>query len=241
MAIERKIPTLAGKIVSYQHCLETLSDDNAQWVIENTEEAIVLFVDAVKNRGKQVVEKTVETIKRILTARRSTKVGAMTADELIEAIEEVKEGKEKNEISNEARFILKKTALAEKLGQIDHIILTPADLGFTLIPHTDAFMTKKFCAEWSAKHLEGCVIELCEPEDGPQLRLQYQDQSKDEVLWIAMDRITDSDGNPSVFCVGRYGDGDRWLNAPLASESDRWDLGNRVVFRLRNVLLPLAP
>lgn len=64
--------------------------------------------------------------------------------------------------------------------------------------------------------------ELCPAEIGPQLRLQYKDQPKDGGFRIAMEPITDSDGDPAVFCVGCSGSG-LWLGASRGESGDRWD------------------
>ena len=242
MATKQQIPTLAGVIVSNQHCFEPLPNDDAQWAIEHPEEAIGFFVDAVKNRIKQTVQTVVEAVKRALTPWKTITVGGTKTKALIKAIEEKKGDKEKNEVGDYARDIMgkKEFVIAEKQAHVDLVILTPADFGFTAMPRTDEFLTKEFLAEWSKKHLDGYVVELCEPEDGPQLRLQYQDQPKGEVLWMAMERITDSDGHPDVFFVERFDGGERWLNASWVRAYGRWGLDFRLVFRLRKVAVPSA-
>lgn len=48
--------------------------------------------------------------------------------------------------------------------------------------------------------------------------------------------VTDSDGNPNVFNVGRNDDGKQLLNANYANPDNRWNLGNEIVFRLRKSL-----
>ena len=199
------------------------------------------FVSELILAFRASTEKTKEIVKRVLTPWRTITVGGTTTEALTKAIEEKKGTKEKNEVGDYARDIMGKDAfvVASKPEQVDLVILTPADFGFTAMPRTDEFLTKKFLAEWSAKHLEGCLIELCEPEDGAQLRLQYQDQPKGEVLWIAMERITGSDGHPDVFRVERHGDGRRWLDAHWVYPYAQWSLGARLVFRLRKFPLPL--
>lgn len=48
---EQQIPKLVGQIVEHQHCFSVLSIEDAQWAIQNTESAISLFVQAIKNRN----------------------------------------------------------------------------------------------------------------------------------------------------------------------------------------------
>lgn len=91
---------------------------------------------------------------------------------------------------------------------------------------------------------EGCIYQetcdlivasghtLCEPEDGPQLRLQYPDQPKGESLILAMKPIRGSGGDLSVFRVG-HGDNGRWLHAGFGDPDFFGDGGCRFVFRAR--------
>lgn len=123
--------------------------------------------------------------------------------------------------------------------KIDTIILTPADFGYERMPTTTELLDPARLAEWSQQNAhrlpEGCVVELLPAEAGPHIRDQYKDQPKGEILWIAMERITDSDGGPLVFYVGRDDGGEQWLSTRWANPDGRWDLGNRIVFRLRKV------
>ncbi|MHB1086553.1 MAG: hypothetical protein ACYCZ0_02280 [Minisyncoccota bacterium] len=120
------------------------------------------------------------------------------------------------------------------------IDLCPADLGFTENPTTTELFDVKRLADWSAANLGGYVIELCPAEVGPHLAIQYKDQPNGEVLWVAMERIPDSDGRPDVFVVERYDDGTLWLRNDWASPDVRWHLAHRIVFRLRKVSSALA-
>lgn len=52
---------------------------------------------------------------------------------------------------------------------------------------------------------------LCFAEVGPQLRLQYEDQSRDEWLLVGMEPIVGSDGRSYVFSVVHDGNGRREL------------------------------
>ncbi len=72
---------------------------------------------------------------------------------------------------------------------------------------------------------------LCEPGDGPAIRRELKDQPLGDAFWVAMKQITDSDGYPSVFYIGRRG-GERWLYAYWVNPGYRWNLGREIVFRL---------
>lgn len=48
--------------------------------------------------------------------------------------------------------------------------------------------------------------------------------------------ISDSDGNPNVFNVERNDNGKLWLDNDWTNPDNRWNLDNRIVFRLRNSL-----
>ncbi|GEM_PF-1710208 len=240
-ANEEQATKFAGVFVEHHKLLTSAPSSEIQWAIQNPQDAIALFVLALVNRGKQVGEQIVETakqiVKRTLTPWKIIQVGDTTTEKLLETVE-----KTGREISPNARDLTTKPAfkIAEKPEQVNLVILTPRELGFTRNPRTDAFLTKEFCAKWSVENLQGQVIELCEPEDGPQLASQHPDQPNGEILWMAMERITDSDGNPDVFRVGRRGGGELWLGAGWARPGDEWNLDARIVFRFRTVTLPSA-
>ncbi len=72
-------------------------------------------------------------------------------------------------------------------------------------------------------------LELCPAEVGPQLRLQYPDQSKDEWLRVAMEPIADSDGVLHVFDVN-HGGGERWLDGGDGRPGRFWNGGIHWLF-----------
>ena len=77
-------------------------------------------------------------------------------------------------------------------------------------------------------------LELCPNEVGPQLRLQYKDQPKDEWLRIAMEPIIDSGDDLGVFYVGHDVEG-LWLYTFWFNSQNVWNPDNRWVFvRSRN-------
>ena len=76
-------------------------------------------------------------------------------------------------------------------------------------------------------------LDLCPNEVGPQLRLQYKDQSKGEWLLIAMEPIAGSDGGLSVFRVERRGGGGQWLGGVDGRPVSFWGADDRWVFLRR--------
>lgn len=107
--------------------------------------------------------------------------------------------------------------------EVDLVILTPKDLGFTANPTTTELYAR-------AKKRG---YDLCPADVGPVLRVNYDDQPNGEWLYIAMEPITGSAGSPHVFLVKREGDGRRWLDGDWTHPGDPWGLGRRIVFRLR--------
>lgn len=78
-------------------------------------------------------------------------------------------------------------------------------------------------------------LELCPAEVGPQLRVQYKDQPKDEWLLIGMEPITGSDGNLSMFIVEHDDDG-LWLSSDGGRPGYVWHGSRRWVFLRRKPL-----
>jgi hypothetical protein len=75
-------------------------------------------------------------------------------------------------------------------------------------------------------------LDLCPPQVGLQLRVEYKDQPMNEWLYMGMKPITDSDGNPDVFRLGRLTDG-TWLGSDWAEPDGQWDPKHEFVFSLR--------
>ncbi len=82
-------------------------------------------------------------------------------------------------------------------------------------------------------------LELCPPEVGPHMRLNYKNQPLGEWFRIAMKQISGPVGNPYVFDLERISDG-VWLDSDWAEPGRRWDSDFEFVFRLpslRNYIL----
>lgn len=126
-------------------------------------------------------------------------------------------------ISDYAKDVMSKPAW--KSGDKETVRFARAkvgDLGFTEQP-----TTAEICVR-----IKELGHSLCEPCDGPALRLALKDQPKGDYFWAAMEQITDSDSDPFVFFVRRR-DGLPWLLANWTSSDYRWYLDFEFVFRLR--------
>ena len=124
-------------------------------------------------------------------------------------------------LSDWASDILGKTAFtsATEESEVDLVKITVAELGFRKGARRDQIYER-------AKQLG---LELCPPEVGPQLRLQYKDQPKDEWVLIGMEPIVDSDGRLLVFLVGRH-DSELWLSSDGGFPGGFWGADDRWVF-----------
>lgn len=167
--------------------------------------------------------------------RESLMIGGKTLKELEAALdEEDSQGNLRFQVSSYARSMLhsKKHFIdpvnerhRERQGHPETITLvrlTVADLGFPRGATTEEIYER-------AKTLG---LELCPAEVGPYLRLAYADQPMGEWFYIGMKKITDADGYPDVFGIGRNGFG-LWLFGSWADPEQHWDPDCRFVFRFR--------
>ena len=75
-------------------------------------------------------------------------------------------------------------------------------------------------------------LQLCPPEVGPQLRLQYVHQPSEEWLRVAMKAIADSGGDLRIFAVG-HGRGELWLDSVDGRPVSFYEPQHRFVFARR--------
>ncbi|MDZ7798600.1 MAG: hypothetical protein U5L76_03185 [Patescibacteria group bacterium] len=124
-------------------------------------------------------------------------------------------------ISDWSRDIMSKPTftLANSETTVELFTATVAELGFS--GHT--------CFNNICTRIRELGYELCPAEVGPQLRLQYPDQPSNECLYIAMESITDSDGDLELFYVG-HGAYGRWLSTNCGLPDFVWSPDHRFVF-----------
>lgn len=146
-------------------------------------------------------------------------VGGKSAEELIDEIEA---GGKFTSVSAESMM----RSAAWKPGEKETVRfgrVTVRDLGFTTAPTTSEI--------WSRIQTLGHF--LCQPWDGPALRLALKSQPKDDVFWLAMEQITDCDGYSCVFSLTHRRSNRRlWLYGRCAEPTTEWWLHLEFVFRL---------
>jgi hypothetical protein len=121
--------------------------------------------------------------------------GQKTANDFRKAIK-----KANCKVSDWASDILGKpefSVAATKEIEVDLVNISVSELGFP----NGATREKIY------KRAQELGLQLCPPEVGPQLRLQYKDQPMNEWLLIGMKPVTGSDGNLKVFNVERNDNG----------------------------------
>lgn len=162
-------------------------------------------------------------------------LGNQTKQELVKELEQreqlEKQDKDKIYISDSAKSMLKNEDffILEKKEQQKFIKLKVQDLGFKNNTTTEQIYER-------AKELG---LDLCPPETGPKIRLNYEkifkkEQPLGEYFRIAMKQISDSNGDPSVFLVNRYDDGKSWLYGSWVRPDDGWSPSDRLfVFSFR--------
>jgi hypothetical protein len=141
-----------------------------------------------------------------------TTVRDKSKEELIKELEEREKydsPEDKIHTNDSARSMLQNPdfTVINKPEKITLVRLKVKDLGFKQDPTIEQFYNR-------AQELG---LELCPPEIGPHLRLNYQEifkreQLKGEDLYIGMKQIIDSSGHQNIFYVHRYYSGERWLD-----------------------------
>jgi hypothetical protein len=128
-----------------------------------------------------------------------------------------------NQMSTYVGQMLNKIEPLQTLEPINLVSFTVGQLGFPNGATLQDIYTKA----------ESLGLELCPPQVGTELRLQYTDQPNGEYLTIAMNPITDAGGNPRLFYVGQD-DSKSWLSYNDGGRLSReWGSDRRFVFRSR--------
>ncbi|MCI0542671.1 hypothetical protein L0Y69_02905 [bacterium] len=143
--------------------------------------------------------------------------GGKSADQLISEIEAF------DKISDHGKSMLKNREFVpgKNREKITLIRLTVADLGFKSGATTDQI--------YERAQILG--LELCPADTGPNYRLKYRNQPLNELIYMGMKQVADSDGRQSVFGLER--DDGLWLHGFWAVPGNGWHPDHKFVFRLR--------
>jgi len=118
--------------------------------------------------------------------------------------------------------ILQKISFSKERKEYNLVSFSVKNLGFPRGANTKQIYDKA----------EELGLEICPPEVGPLLLLNYLDQLSDEYLRISMKAIEDSNGDAQLFYVGHDG-GARYINTNWGDLDHSWGAGNRFVFLSR--------
>lgn len=110
--------------------------------------------------------------------------------------------------------------VVDKEEQVDLVNISVAELGFDRATRYDAI-----CAR-----AEELGLKLCPSEVGPQLRLQYLDQPRNERLHVAMEAIYDLDGDWNILNTEHDAVG-FWLREDCGNPDHCWRPDDRFIFR----------
>lgn len=197
-----------AKLVSrIAECLPEMSKEQKQGWIENPK------------RLQQVLKVLAEVPSDPAVWKRITLGnGPKNADGYRKAINDkgMRTGDWASDIMNKPAFTITKDKT-----EVNLVVVSVGELGFPKGATREAIYQ-------AAKKLG---YELCPPDVGPELRLQYPDQPKDEWLIIGMEPITVSGGRLKLFCVGHDGYG-QWLGSCYGDPDSVWFAGNDFVFVL---------
>ena len=166
----------------------------------------------------QIAEVIVSGLQKIFKVWRTIKLGTglKTSDDFRKSIKA-----NGMNVGDRASDILEKPDFTSAVGEteVDLVKVTVAGLGFKQGARRDQIYER-------ARELG---LELCPPEVGPQLRLQYKDQPIGEWLLIAMEPFAGSDGCLRVFDVWHDGRG-LWLDGYYGRPGYFWGPGSQWVF-----------
>lgn len=218
MATVQQINVLAARLVEHQAKFLPMATPDAQYVIRHTNDAIDLFIEAIRNRPEY-------------DADCYPSWGPIDLDTIRDSDAFYKALKRSGlKVSQWAKDILGKPAfrlrMASEKKEINLVRVSVADLGF---PN-------------GAHHLDICNrafkfnMRFCPAEVGPQLRLQYHDQPVGEKLRIIMEPIEGSEHlgriDSFVFFVEHKKDEGPSLNAYAVSGfgSEYWRPDQECIF-----------
>jgi hypothetical protein len=189
------------------------------WV--NNPQALKKFLCGLSRTENKIEETVPVTSMKQWQTWRTIKLGTglKTADDFRKAIKQA--GAKIDDWGNDILGNTSFTTSNEEI-EVELVVASVAELGFK-----DGAIRMDLYIR--AKELG---LDLCQPEVGPQLFLQYKDQPKGEWLTVAMEPIADSARRLRVFRIG-HGDGGRRLRVDYGRPDRFYGADRRFVFLRR--------
>ena len=127
-------------------------------------------------------------------------------------------------MSEWSRDLLTKVSLAPSRTEINLVLLSGAQLGFSYDP----------CLREVVESARKRGLEPCPNEVGPLLRMQYPRHPEVGSIHVVMEPIADLDGKLCMFTLEQHEDSS-WLVADSAVPKGRWSLKDLWVFVLPDI------
>lgn len=187
---------------------------NINEINENTKAYIGEWNPEIMRKLPDIVEYLYESFPEKKIFRKNIELTTKTGDEYTKELK-----KEGNKINDHAQDILNKLETLKQNESIDLVSFSVKQLGFPKGATLQEIYNK-------AKEFG---LELCPPQVGPELRLNYKDQPDNEYLKIAIELLSDRDGDPVLFSVERVFSEPRLYNY-RGRLDDPWHSTTRFVF-----------
>jgi len=208
MATEQQVPVIVARFVEHQSGFASLTTEDGQWVIQNTVEAISLFVEAVKNRAKTVagyfrrlglsVTIPVTTGKRTIAGARKVFTGYIDSDFTNWGLDVPGEAKPETKV--EALELTKDGTFKDfftSLGDLDKLVMTDDQIIWVVENRSDLLIMDGN-ANFFLKKVNGEFFVALVNRRGGGLRVEAWLLSSDYV-WSAVYRLRVV--VPQVLCV----------------------------------------
>ncbi|OGI76226.1 hypothetical protein A3C57_01310 [Candidatus Nomurabacteria bacterium RIFCSPHIGHO2_02_FULL_33_12] len=132
---------------------------------------------------------------------------------------------------NEQGIQLEDSNINKMLGLMEQTELTE-DYKFVILSVEDLGFDSSATYEKICEKAESLGLELCAQDDGPKLRLSYE-QLMGTYFRTGMKSIKLSDVNLRLWSVNHYDDGTRYLDWSSGNADFKYDTSNKFAFRLR--------
>lgn len=218
MATEQQQYKLAGLVVEHQSSIREFSNEDAQWAIQNTAEAIKLWGEAIKNRVKAVVANLITLATNILVRQvDECKVKDLFRGKHIA----YRDGDLNNWLRKSVPGVIELPASSYRLGkEMNFVEMSAKHLGIAKDLNLVATTLVERGKFFSPKQVDDMLVACDRGENPFHLRTDG---------WANLIPIFDG---ASVFFLSVYRSSDGWnVGVSRLEDSNRWGVGDVVLFR----------